>query len=216
MFTGIVEELGTVSEVRDNAAGKVFGFSSRVVQADAGVGDSIAVNGTCLTVTRLTDEGFEADVMAETLRATALGSLVAGAAVNLERPMRADGRFDGHIVQGHVDGVGCVRSVAEALNETTVWVDAPSHVLRYCVPKGSITLDGISLTIVDVDDAGFSVSIIPHTWQVTNLASRGPGDPVNLEADVLAKYVERLLPAGSVANHAGLDAGDRLDAGGGA
>ena len=128
--------------------------------------------------------------MSETLRVTSLGDLDAGSPVNLERALRAGSRLDGHVVQGHVDGVGCVRSLEVERNATTVWVDAPPSVLRYCVPKGSVAIEGISLTLVDVDDAGFSVSIIPHTWEVTNLSSKAVGDAVNLEADVLSKYVE--------------------------
>lgn len=195
MFTGIVAETGTVERLEDAGPGRRIRIAARAVVSDAAVGDSIAVNGCCLTVTERTGSGFAADVMAETLRASALGQLREGDTVNLERPMPADGRFDGHVVQGHVDGVGTVRSVEGGPNATTVVIDVPPAVLRYCVPKGSVTIDGISLTVVDVDDdtGTLSVSIIPHTWEHTNLARRSVGDTVNLEADVLAKYVERLM-----------------------
>jgi riboflavin synthase len=193
MFTGIVEAVGTVKSVRSDTAGLALEVSAADVVAGASVGDSVAVNGCCLTMTSVTAEGFTADVMAETLRATTMGRLRPGDLVNLERPLRADGRFDGHIVQGHVDAAGTIRSVGAAPNATVVWIDTPPDVLRYCVPKGSVTVDGIALTIVDVDAGGFSVAIIPHTWAATNLRVRVPGDTVNLEADVVAKYVERLI-----------------------
>lgn len=191
MFTGIIEELGRVDTIEHLPEGARLVVSAATVADGARVGDSIAVNGCCLTVTDHTGSGgFAADVMTETLRVTGLGTLAEGSPVNLERALRADAHLDGHIVQGHVDAVGTIRSLDVARNATTVWIDAPDAVLRYCVPKGSVAIDGISLTIVDVDDAGFSVSIIPHTWQVTNLGSRQVGDRVNLEADVLSKYVE--------------------------
>ncbi len=194
MFTGIIEGVGRIVAI------EVDGPGSRVV-IDAGpvetetlaVGDSIAVNGVCLTATSVEHGRFAADVMAETLTVTALARLGAGDGVNLERPLAADGRFDGHILQGHVDGVGIVRSVGGQRNATTIWVDVPDSVLRYCVPKGSIAVDGVSLTIVDVDDQGFSVAIIPHTWDHTILGVVTAGAVVNLEADVIAKYVERLM-----------------------
>lgn len=192
MFTGIVEEVGRIDVIEHLDEGARLVVATERVADGAAVGDSIAVNGCCLTVTSLTDAaaGFAADVMAETLRVTSLGALEPGSPVNLERALRADARLDGHVVQGHVDGVGRIRSLDVERNATTVWVDAPLEVLRYCVPKGSVAIEGISLTLVDVDAGGFSVSIIPHTWDVTNLSSKSVGDPVNLEADVLSKYVE--------------------------
>lgn len=192
MFTGIVEEVGRVEAVEHLPEGQRLVVAARVVSDGTEVGDSIAVNGCCLTVTSLgcASAGFGADVMSETLRVTSLGSLTPGSPVNLERALRADSRLDGHVVQGHVDAVGRIRSLVVAPNATTVWIDAPPEVLRYCVPKGSVAVEGISLTLVDVDDHGFGVSIIPHTWEVTNLSSRAVGDTVNLEADVLSKYVE--------------------------
>ncbi len=196
MFTGIIEELGTVRDVTERAAGVRIDVAATTVLEDAAPGASVAVNGTCLTVTEMVPGGFCADVMAETLRVTGLGSLRPGDRVNLERPVRIGGRLDGHIVQGHVDGVGTIGALDTGTNETTIRVEAPPEVLRYCVPKGSVTLDGISLTLVEVGEDALSVSIIPHTWDVTNLHTKKVGDPVNLEADVIAKYVERLVPGG--------------------
>lgn len=190
MFTGIVEEIGRIGAVERLDEGARLVVAATGVVADAHVGDSIAVNGCCLTVTSFDASGFSADVMSETLRVTSLGDLAPGSPVNLERAVQAGARLDGHVVQGHVDGVGRVRSLEVAHNATDVWVDAPDAVLRYCVPKGSVALEGISLTIVDVDDDGFSVSIIPHTWEATNLGAKAVGAAVNLEADVLSKYVE--------------------------
>ncbi len=206
MFTGIIQETGTLLSADRNEAGKLLRIRAIETLSDVSIGDSIAVNGVCLTVIAAENGEFTADVMEETLRVSSLGTLSLGDKVNLERPLRADGRFDGHIVQGHVDGMGEIRSIEAAVNATSVQVTAPLSVLRYCVPKGSITLDGISLTIVDVGRDQFSVSVIPHTWKVTNLAERNVGDSVNLEADVLAKYVERLL---------GLQKAEQIDAGGG-
>jgi riboflavin synthase len=185
MFTGIVEELGTI-ERRDEARLRIRAFG---VLDDVEVGASIAVNGTCLTVIAWGDGWWEADVVDETFDRTSLGALKAGDPVNLERPMRADGRFGGHIVQGHVDGVGTIVVPAPDLRVT-----APVALLRYIVEKGSITVDGTSLTVAAVHPDGFSVAIIPHTAEMTTLGHKGTGDPVNLEVDVIAKYVESLFP----------------------
>jgi riboflavin synthase len=205
MFTGIVEELGQVAalEVRDRHA--TLEVTCRTVVEDVAVGDSIAVNGCCLTVTEVvcTDDrtGFRADLMAETLRATSLGDLAVGSPVNLERAMAAGGRLGGHLVQGHVDAVGEVVAREEQPGTVFVTVAAPAEVAPYLVAKGSVTVDGTSLTVVDVerDDDGtarFRVGLIPHTLGATTFGSRVVGDRVNLEADVIAKYVERLLAAG--------------------
>jgi riboflavin synthase len=201
MFTGIVEEVGRVRaiDVHDGHARLHLGCDE--VVRDAALGDSIAVSGCCLTVTTLptADEGggFTADLMAETLRATALGDLEVGAPVNLERAMRADTRFGGHLVQGHVDGVGTVVDRDERPGTVFITVDAPEEVARYLVPKGSVTVDGVSLTVVDLPAPGrFRVGLIPHTLEVTTFGGRQSGDRVNLEADVIAKYVERLLVGG--------------------
>ncbi|HEX3224926.1 MAG TPA: riboflavin synthase [Gaiellaceae bacterium] len=179
MFTGIVRDLGRVAS---------FDGSRLIVdtEIDAGLGDSVSVNGTCLTVVA-NDDGLSFDVVTETLSRTTLGELAAGDAVNLEPALRAGEPLGGHIVQGHVDAVGRVRSTGEP-----VWIDAPADVLRYCVGKGSIAVDGVSLTIAALDDTGFAVALVPHTLAVTTLGQAQPGTPVNLEIDVLAKYVERL------------------------
>jgi len=197
VFTGIVEELGhvvSVEQLADDSARLVV--SGPVVTGDARHGDSIAVNGVCLTVVDLGAGSFSADVMAETLKRSSLGALSAGDRVNLERPMAADGRFGGHIVQGHVDGRGIIRGRRRSANWEVVEVDLPADLARFVVPKGSITVDGVSLTVVDVVDGAqpwFSVSLIPTTLADTTLGTKDVGDPVNLEVDVIAKYVERLV-----------------------
>ncbi|MFM7615857.1 MAG: riboflavin synthase [Actinomycetes bacterium] len=194
MFTGIVEELGTVRAITPNEGGARIEIAAATVLADAVLGASIAVNGCCLTVVEFTDSWWAADAVTETLDRTALGSLVAGSPVNLERPVRLDDRLGGHIVQGHVDGVGSLVS-RDALPDgsTRMRFAAPTGLLRYVVEKGSITVDGISLTVAALHDDGFDIAVIPHTLSVTTLGPKAPGDPVNLEVDVLAKYVERLL-----------------------
>lgn len=197
MFTGIVEELGQVvgvTRLADDSARLVV--SGALVTADASQGDSIAVNGVCLTVVTLEDGAFSADVMAETLHRSSLGALQPGDPVNLERPMAADGRFGGHIVQGHVDGLGRIRGRHPSENWELVEIELPTDLARFLVEKGSITVDGVSLTVVEVvdgDQPWFSVSLIPTTLSATTLGSRQVGDPVNLEVDVIAKYVERMV-----------------------
>ena len=157
------------------------------------IGDSIAVNGVCLTAVSLAGDALSVEAVPETLGRSNLGRLAVGSHVDLERPMAADGRFDGHIVQGHVDGTGTVRSITADGGSQRFWFDVPSGLLRYLVEKGSVTVDGVSLTVSGVDESGFEVVLIPHTLEVTVLGDRGVGDLVNLEVDVLAKYVERLL-----------------------
>ncbi len=193
MFTGIVEELGSVRAVMDLDDAARLEITGPLVTSDAEPGDSIAVNGVCLTVVALDQGGFSADVMKETLDRSALGTLVAGSPVNLERAARLDSRLGGHIVQGHVDGVATVRGIEPAEHWTTVTFDLPAGLSRYIVEKGSITVDGVSLTVVAVDDASFAVSLIPTTLAHTTLGSRQAGDRVNIEVDVIAKYVERLM-----------------------
>ena len=200
MFTGIVEELGVVEAVVDQGDAVRLTVRGPHVVVDAGLGDSISVNGCCLTVAERDQETFTADVMHETLAKTSLGGLEVGSRVNLERAVTAATRLGGHIVQGHVDGTGTVVARTPSEHWELVRVGLPAGLARYLVPKGSITVDGVSLTVVDVDDAGagpdgatFSVSLIPETLARTTLGSRQPGDPVNLEVDVIAKYVERLL-----------------------
>ena len=193
MFTGIVEEVGTIRQIKHGRHSAVLTIQAKTVLEGTGIGDSIAVNGICLTVTQLFPDGFSADVMHETLNRSSLARLTAGSRVNLERAMAANGRFGGHIVAGHVDGVGRIANIRR--DDTAVWytVHAGPEILRYVVEKGSITIDGISLTVATVDDAGFSVSTIPHTVAQTNLNQRGRGDPVNLETDLVGKYIEKLL-----------------------
>jgi riboflavin synthase len=207
MFTGIVEELGEVVEVRDLGDASVLSvrLPAALVQ-EARRGDSYAVNGVCLTVTEWTVDGEHAvlrfDVMQESLDRSSLGALTPGSAVNIERPMQLDGRFGGHLVQGHVDGVGTVLARTPAEHWEVVSISLPDSVARYVVDKGSITVDGISLTVVEVapptepnGDESFTVSLIPETLARTTLGRAAPGSPVNLEVDVIGKYVERLLGA---------------------
>ena len=189
MFTGIIEELGTVRKV---GAGSLE-LAARTVLEGTKLGDSIAVNGVCLTVTALSPAGFTADVMPETFRRTGLGGLHPGSQVNLERAMAADGRFGGHIVTGHIDGTGTVTSLRREGNAVWVTISAAPELLSGIVEKGSIAIDGISLTVAAVTDRDFSVSIIPHTGAQTTLLDRKAGDTVNLETDILGKYVARLL-----------------------
>ena len=186
MFTGLIQTTGTVASLGEGRLGVR-------AELDLEPGDSVAVNGVCLTATAAREDGFEADVMPETLRRTSLGSLADGDAVNLELPLRASDRLGGHVVQGHIDGLGSVESVCEEGFARLVRVAAPTDLLRYVVEKGSIAVDGVSLTVAEVDGDGFSVSLIPETLERTNLGSAAPGRPVNLEVDVLAKYVEKLV-----------------------
>ncbi|MFC9942582.1 riboflavin synthase [Streptomyces pratensis] len=197
MFTGIVEELGEVTAVEKLDDASRFRLRGPVVTEGAKHGDSIAVNGVCLTVVDLADDEFTADVMAETLNRSSLGALAAGSRVNLERPMALGGRLGGHIVQGHVDGTGHIVERVPSENWELVKISLPAGLTRYVVEKGSITVDGVSLTVVDAGPDHFTISLIPTTLALTTLGIKEPGDPVNLEVDVLAKYVERLLAHGS-------------------
>jgi riboflavin synthase len=189
VFTGIVEELGEVVE----REGERLSLRGKLVTQDAGHGDSIAVNGVCLTVARVEGDVFTVEVMKETYDRSALGSLKAGDPVNLERAVTAATRLGGHIVQGHVDGVGTIDSKKPGGGWEDVRVTLPSGLDRYIVEKGSITVDGISLTVVAVDPSGFTVSLIPTTLKLTTLGRKGVGDKVNLEVDIIAKYVEKLV-----------------------
>ena len=193
MFTGIVEELGEVTAVENLDDASRFRLRGPVVTEGARHGDSIAVNGVCLTVIDHEGDEFTADVMAETLNRSSLGVLAVGSRVNLERPMALGERLGGHIVQGHVDGTGEIIERQPSDNWEIVKVSLPADLTRYVVEKGSITVDGISLTVVDAGPDYFSVSLIPTTLDLTTLGRKQPGDPVNLEVDVIAKYVERLL-----------------------
>lgn len=194
MFTGIVEEVGKVALVTDHPHGRRLSITADSM-GQLPVGASIAVNGVCLTAVSTDNGEVTVDVIPESLTRTNLGQLGAGDAVNLERPMPADGRFDGHIVQGHVDGTGTVASISEEAGGVTVTIDTPEDLLAYLVEKGSVTVDGVSLTVAGLSESSFSVALIPHTLGVTTLGLRKVGDLVNLEVDVLAKYVERLLKA---------------------
>ncbi len=193
MFTGIIEEIGTVAMLQRGQHSAVLKIQAKTVLEGTKTGDSIAVNGVCLTVTELFSDSFKADVMHETLDRSALAKLVCGSRVNLERAMPADGRFGGHIVAGHVDGVGRITRIRR--DDTAVWytVEADSGVLRYVVEKGSVALDGISLTVADVTAKNFSISAIPHTVRQTVLHERREGDLVNVETDVVGKYIEKLM-----------------------
>ena len=193
MFTGIVEEVGRVVSVRRRAHSCELTVQAHDVLADVHVGDSIATNGVCLTVTSFSSNSFCADVMHETLERSSLGTLRRGSPVNLERALAANGRFGGHIVSGHIDGTGSITALTADGNAVWYEISAGPDILRYVVEKGSIAIDGISLTVARVGAAGFSVSLIPHTRAQTNLACKRAGDVVNLECDIVGKYVEHLL-----------------------
>lgn len=193
MFTGIIEETGTLRQVRPGAVSATVVIGAEKVLKDVRTGDSIAVNGVCLTVTRFSPAWFEADVMAETLRCSALGTLRPGSRVNLERAMAADGRFGGHIVTGHIDGTGTVSRIQREGNAIRVTISAPAELMELMVEKGSVAVDGISLTIAALEKEAFTVSLIPHTRGETTLAEKTVGSPVNLENDCIGKYVKRLL-----------------------
>ncbi|MFE7646731.1 riboflavin synthase [Streptomyces phaeoluteigriseus] len=195
MFTGIVEELGEVTAVENLGDASRFRLRGPVVTDGAKHGDSIAVNGVCLTVVEHEGDEFTADVMAETLKRSSLGALTAGSRVNLERPTAVGARLGGHIVQGHVDGTGQVLERTPSEHWEIVKVALPADLARYVVEKGSITVDGISLTVVEAGQDHFTVSLIPTTLDLTTLGLKQPGDPVNLEVDIVAKYVERLMAA---------------------
>lgn len=201
MFTGIVSELGTVATATRVGGGATFTVAAPQTCIDLAIGDSIAVNGVCLTAVGVLDGAFTVEAVSETLQRTNLGSLDKGSVVDLERPVpAAGGRFDGHVVQGHVDGVGTIQSIEVEGTSRRMRINAPPALARYLVEKGSVTVDGVSLTITAVsaataDDPWFEIVLIPHTLDVTVLGVRGVGDGVNLEVDILAKYVERLMEA---------------------
>lgn len=196
MFTGIVEEMGCVKSVQHGAVSSFIEIKAETVLSDAHIGDSIAVNGVCLTVTDITADSFRADVMNETLKRSSLGDLRQGSNVNLERAMSANGRFGGHIVSGHIDGTGTITDIK--IDGIAVWytITTSSEILRYIVEKGSVAIDGISLTVVDVSDSDFKISVIPHTAAQTVLGFKKSGDIVNIENDIIGKYVEKLMKSG--------------------
>ena len=193
MFTGIIEDVGTVKSISRGQSSAIFTIQSRKILTDVSVGDSIAVNGVCLTATSVGTDTFTADVMHETLNRSTLGTLKTGSYVNLERAMAADGRFGGHIVSGHIDGTGVITDIKPDDNAVWYEIKAEAAIIRLIVEKGSIAIDGISLTVAYVDDSVFKVSIIPHTLKETILGYKKRGDSVNLENDIIGKYVERLL-----------------------
>jgi riboflavin synthase len=192
VFTGLVQDLGRVTVVDATDDGVTLAVRTRLAE-EIGEGDSVAVNGVCLTATAIADGEFRAEVMHETLRRSSLAEASVGSDVNLELSLRAADRLGGHIVQGHVDGLGAVRDVREDGFARVVTIDAPPELLRYVVEKGSIAVNGVSLTVVDVGDDWFTVSLIPETLERTTLGNAAPGSPVNLEVDVVAKYVEKLV-----------------------
>lgn len=193
MFTGIVKELGRIAALDGGAAGVRVVVEAPGTAPGIGLGDSVAVNGCCLTAVEIGATTIAFDAVPETLSRTSLSRLAPGVTVNLEPALRAGDPMGGHVVQGHVDGVGSVRSVTPEGAGRRIWFDTPESVLRYCVEKGSIAIEGVSLTIAALDEAGVAVALIPHTLAATTIGALAPGDPVNLEADVLAKYVERLV-----------------------
>lgn len=193
MFTGIIEETGTIESITKGIKSAIITVIADKVLENTKIGDSIAVNGVCLTVTSINGNKFNADVMAETIRRSSLGSLKHGSKVNLERAMAADGRFGGHIVSGHIDGTGTIRSLVKEDNAVWVEIATTYKLLKYIVEKGSITIDGISLTVAKLTNDSFSVSVIPHTGKETTLLDKKPGDIVNLENDIVGKYVEKLM-----------------------
>lgn len=193
MFTGIIEEIGEIAAVNRGVKSCELTVKGNVIFGDLKIGDSVAVNGVCLTASKINGDTFTADVMAETVRRSNLGTLKKGSKVNLERAMAADGRFGGHIVAGHIDGTGLVQSLAREDNAVWVTVTAGEEIMRYIVEKGSVAIDGISLTVASVFRDAFAVSIIPHTGAETTLLARKSGERVNLECDIVGKYVEKLI-----------------------
>lgn len=193
MFTGIIEEIGTVVSVSRGIKAAKLTLQGNLILEDMHIGDSIAVNGVCLTVTEKASSTFIVDVMPETLRRSSLGKLSRGSEVNMERAMAANGRFGGHIVSGHIDGTGEIESFVKEDNAVWVTIKTNDKILKYIIEKGSITIDGISLTVADVDNRRFKVSLIPHTASNTTLLKKKAGDIVNLENDIVGKYIDKLL-----------------------
>lgn len=193
MFTGIVEEMGVVKTLEKTLAGTRLTILASSIMGDLPIGASVSVSGACLTVVSTTDREFAVDVSPETLGVTTLGGLIAGSPVNLERAMKLNERIGGHLVSGHVDGMGTVRSRHQDSNALYLTIEAPPEILRYCVPKGSVTVDGISMTLNEVTERTFTLCVIPHTAKMTTLGLKQVGDSVNLESDLIGKYVDRLL-----------------------
>ncbi|MCA9498068.1 MAG: riboflavin synthase [Nitrospira sp.] len=198
MFSGIIEEMGAIQAIDKGLAGAKFSILASQILEDLKLGDSISVAGACLTASQVGDLGFSVDVSTETLNCTTLGSITVGTPVNLERAMKLNARMGGHLVTGHVDGIGLLRARQQDGNSIQLTIEAPEEIIRYCVAKGSITVDGISLTINAVSDRSIAIAIIPHTAKVTTIGLKQIGDPVNLESDLIGKYVERLLQSSGV------------------
>lgn len=205
MFTGIIEEIGTVKNIQRNGINSFIVIEAKKVLEDVHLGDSIAVNGVCLTVTKTDGSIFQADVMNETLSRSSLGELRQGSKVNLERAMAANGRFGGHIVSGHIDGTGTITDIVN--DGIAIWytISANADIMRYIVEKGSIAIDGISLTVARVTDRDFSLSVIPHTAEMTILSTKSKGERVNLENDIIGKYVEKLMKPAEKSQNSGID-----------
>ncbi|PEA56224.1 riboflavin synthase [Bacillus pseudomycoides] len=193
MFTGIVEELGTIANMQQTGEAMKLTISAATILADVNLGDSIAVNGICLTVTSFTPTSFSVDVMPETMRATSLQSLSRGWAVNLERAMSANGRFGGHFVTGHIDGTGTIIDKKRSYNAVYYKIQLPNKLLRYCLQKGSVAIDGTSLTIFGIDESSITISLIPHTLSQSVIGTKTTGDIVNIECDMIGKYIERFI-----------------------
>lgn len=205
MFTGIIEETGIIKNMAITGTSGRITINAKKVLEGTKIGDSIATDGICLTVTDIGPDHFTADVMAETVRRSCLAEKKSGDPVNLERAMVADGRFGGHIVSGHIDGTGTIREMRREENAVWVTIDCDSKVLRYIIEKGSITIDGISLTVAEVTDRYFRVSVIPHTGEETTLLGKTPGNKVNLENDIVGKYVEKLMKPEEVSGKLNLE-----------
>ena len=193
MFTGIIEEVGQVEQIIHGSLSCRIRIRADLIFSDLTLGDSVAVNGVCLTAAEISANTFTADVMAETMRRTGLGRLVPGCRVNLERAMPADGRFGGHIVSGHIDGTGTVLSMKREDNAVWIRIAADAPIMKYIVEKGSVALDGISLTVAEISAGSFAVSVIPHTAANTTLLDKKNGDSINIECDIIGKYVERMM-----------------------
>lgn len=207
MFTGIIEGVGEVAAIRPAGAGRRMAIHTDFDLTDTRIGDSVAVNGACLTAVSLNERRFEVDISPESIKRTTLGGLVTGSVVNLERALRLSDRLDGHLVSGHIDGIGSINSRRVDANAVIISVGVPPSLCRYMIEKGSVAVDGISLTINSVEKNGFTVSIIPHTADMTTLRSKSTGDWVNIETDMIGKYVERLL--GVKQHGAGTATGDQ-------
>ncbi len=206
MFTGLVETVQPVASARPSSVGMRLTVEAGVVIEDARIGDSVAVNGVCLTINEIKGQQLSFDVMAETVRASTTGALQVGRFVNLERATPAGGRFGGHMVQGHVDGIGVIEQIVREKGQVVIWISGATDLVRNLIAKGSVAVDGVSLTVVSVQDNRFNVSIIPTTLQETNLGTRKPGDKVNLEADMIGKWINKRIDAILEANgHATLN-----------